>query len=770
MPATTAQQDLPAKIEEEAPSLDHETPASANPSRPVSSYAFPDFNPPSSRPPSSYNSQEQHPTFSLFPKPRAFTSRPTRGSKPPVAFRTRSSSCLLDEYFAQPKRRGTWHDTDELNDTGEPVQRHNIRDMERETIAELVDFLRNHAPPPENFMSIPDDDGDNADRGRWLKLQPFTNRRSKSAPKASKPLKLPDSAVAGRTIGGHRHIAISIPIEHSPFGSNPSSQYPVYGKDGEPHTEPDAVMRFTDSNGMVTVLRRVSESQESVTGNTSPQKIHRPVSVTAEPLRSPVSRSQSLNGPRDYATASLPPTPLTHSRSCHLDSKTGGDAAAKARRGTSPTPGPTPAEAPVATKASAAPGRPRPMPRRWSALAIANQGQVESIDGIMYGRRRQPASATVQQPVSGAGTCSGGLGSSTGPSSGSNKARTKANVAKVVPTIKVSSNRDSIMDWQGQVHDPVAEETEGRTSTETPSLSRRSCDSRQSRKEKVRQRKKRDIEASRASWGRKKAGADDASLGRSSMVSEASHDVKGDHESDHTEGSRSTLGGSPSLTPVIIVADLKPSSPPSPTAIASPIKSNFGPPLVHRGRSPARSFEDRTFLSTRPDYRHASLAIRSTVSPARFKHVSPDRRAYEERLSEIEQRMRKLESHGDVWMKSVAPILDTLNRTLAGFQDEQQALCLEEEKEKQRIKTGGEEEEVKKPNRVILPRKKLTRRSTLNEKMLLDLRRIEKGEVEIIKDGSGLESVMRELQQTSAACSPVRRDESLQGAKPGIAI
>ncbi|MBE3049483.1 hypothetical protein IMZ48_44690 [Candidatus Bathyarchaeota archaeon] len=768
MASSATQQDLPARIEVEAFQPDDETPASACASRPTSSYPFPDFNPPSSRPASSYQPRDPTTTFSLFPKPRTSTPRLRHGSKPPVAFRTRSSSNLLDEFFAQPKRRGPWHDTNthgtdthdtdthdaemhdaEMHDTDtdELAQRQEIGDMDRQTIRELVDFLRNQAPPPENFMSIPDDPDAEDDRGRWLKLKPFGNHRSRSAPKTSKPLHLPDSAVAGRTIGGHRHIAISIPVEHSPFGLNPTSQYPVY--DEGANADPDSVLRFTDSNGMVTVLRTVAESQEYPVTDSSSQKFRRPVSVTHEPLMTPVSRSQSLHDPshiRDYSTASLPPTPLSHSRSCHLDSRSRGEEAGESRRARSPT-CPGSGGTPVSATAGSTPGR-RPMPRRWSVFPAGNRGPAESIDGIMYGQRRQPANATASPPIGRAASYSGRPSTSTGASNGGKKTAAKAHAAKVVPKIKVSSGRNSIADWRGQVRDAVAGQgAKGREPLESPPLSGKSTDSRQSRKDKVRQRKKRDIEASRVSWGRKKAGPEDDSLRRSSSTtrSEASR-LKADHESDHTgSGSRSTEARGPSVTPVIVVADVKPS-----------------PPLTPRGRSTARGFQDRALLTTRTDYNQATLAVRSAVSPGRLQPVSADRAAYEGRLREVEQRMKTLESSGDVWMKSMVPMLDNLNRTLAGLQEERKRVGESEERAKMQEK---EKEETPK---VVLPMRKLTRRSTINEKMLLDLTRIEKGEVEVIKDGSGLESVMRELQATSRDPSP--NETSHRKRETGVAI
>lgn len=671
---------------------------------------------------------------------------------------------MLDDFFAHPERRAGWHDTNAL------ARHRQIMDMDRQTIGELVDFLRNQEPPPDNFMSIPDNLDDADDRGRWLKLKPFASRRSKSAPKRPKPLRLPDSAVAGRTIGGHRHIAISIPIEHSPFGTNPPSQYPVYNKDGEKTTETEPVMRFTDSNGVVTVLKTVSESQESPASDAFSQKSRWPVSVTNESSRTSASQAQSLNEPReghtqDYSTASLPPTPLAHSRSCHLDSGPGTNNVGGLKRSRSPM-------NPRSERTPLNPARPRPMPRRWSVFPTVNRGPSESIDGVMYGQRHHPANSTAAPPICGAASYTGRPRSNTGTSIGSNKAGMKADAAKAVPMIKVSTGRDSVMDWQGQVRDAFArQEAEGRKRAEEPPLSGVS-ESRASRRERVRQRKKRDIAASRASWGRRKGVTDEESMRRcSSTTLRETSPAKADHDCDNTDSaSRSAVAPSPSLSPVIVVADVKPSPPPpvSPalsTPVSAPVRSTFTPPLTPRGRSPARSLQDGPFLTAGRAYRQPSPAVRSSISPGRIQPVSPARRAYEERLREIEQRMKDLESSGDVWVKSMVPILDNFNRTLVKLQEDRKLLGEDEEGK------DDQETQVKiRPSKPILPMPRLTRRSTLNEKMLLDLRRIEKGEVDIIKDGSGLESVMRELQATSRDCAPRMSDTPFGKEKTGVAI
>ncbi|KAK3311374.1 uncharacterized protein B0T15DRAFT_507942 [Chaetomium strumarium] len=85
---------------------------------------------------------------------------------------------------------------------------------ERGTTKELADFIRNTTPPPSNFMSTPSpSEEEHGKKSRRLPLWPFRKKTEKEEKKRF--IKLPDSAVAGMTIGGHRHIAISIPVEYA---------------------------------------------------------------------------------------------------------------------------------------------------------------------------------------------------------------------------------------------------------------------------------------------------------------------------------------------------------------------------------------------------------------------------------------------------------------------------------------------------------------------------------------------------------------------------
>lgn len=147
---------------------------------------------------------------------------------------------------------------------------------DHEAIRELTNFLRNVTPPPSNLMSVPSPTTTTLSSmssirrrkagtktGTLMKMVRLFRRSSKKkqqkkllrrpssrmkrgsasppglkrspAKRGRRPprIKLPDTAVAGRTIDGHRHIAISIPIEHAHLGPE-SSRYgspsPVIGR------------------------------------------------------------------------------------------------------------------------------------------------------------------------------------------------------------------------------------------------------------------------------------------------------------------------------------------------------------------------------------------------------------------------------------------------------------------------------------------------------------------------------------------------------------
>ncbi|KAJ4246232.1 hypothetical protein NW757_009685 [Fusarium falciforme] len=236
------------------------------------------------------------------PQPQLSSTTPAARTRP----RAKSASNLL----TRPSQDVEFHD-DTLLDQQDPEDR-------QDGLAELIDFLRNHAPPSGNFMSIPDDISDE-DRGRWYRLRKLGRRRSsRSLSKTPQTIRLPDSAVSGITIGGHRHIAISIPLDASPFGRTPRSQYPVYQhRSVKPLTSRYAPTRAVlNDKGVVTVLRTVTEDRESSStspaSSQSPASVNhqRPQSTTLGRAYSPGAINSSSHGDTsEYFNVHIPATP-----------------------------------------------------------------------------------------------------------------------------------------------------------------------------------------------------------------------------------------------------------------------------------------------------------------------------------------------------------------------------------------------------------------------------------------------------------------------------
>ncbi|KAG4429074.1 hypothetical protein IFR05_015441 [Cadophora sp. M221] len=136
----------------------------------------------------------------------------------------------------------------------------------RESMKALSDFLMTREPPPNNFMSIPSDDEKSLTTLKRTAFRLF-GKQKKTATKPPRLLQLPDSAVSAQTRSGARHIAISIPMEHDHL-SIPIHLQPPNPLRSHPLTKID--------RGAVTVLKSVAErpsrdgTQDIGTGRQSP--------------------------------------------------------------------------------------------------------------------------------------------------------------------------------------------------------------------------------------------------------------------------------------------------------------------------------------------------------------------------------------------------------------------------------------------------------------------------------------------------------------------
>ncbi|KAI1339310.1 hypothetical protein F5Y15DRAFT_383926 [Xylariaceae sp. FL0016] len=167
---------------------------------------------------------------------------------------------------------------------------------------ELIQLL-NQPPPPGNHMSIPDQISSSSEDDKWKKFKiKVLRKRPKSHKHRPPTIKLPDSAVAARTTGGHRHIAISIPLEHSHMAPLENSQYPVYESmtaDFQREIESRlGALRNSIPGRPTGVLKPVAEDQESTS------------SISLSPRAPPyVDRTTVLSAPlqRRHTVSLIPP-------------------------------------------------------------------------------------------------------------------------------------------------------------------------------------------------------------------------------------------------------------------------------------------------------------------------------------------------------------------------------------------------------------------------------------------------------------------------------
>ncbi|KAI1261531.1 hypothetical protein F5Y18DRAFT_431117 [Xylariaceae sp. FL1019] len=133
---------------------------------------------------------------------------------------------------------------------------------------DLIQFLKK-PPPPSNYMSLPDSFSSSSEDDKWHKLKHKVLRQQRKTRRHRPPtIRLPDSAVAATTIGGHRHIAISIPLQYSHLAALSAPQYPIYDSI-EAAFQREVESRFgswraSPSDRIVTVLNPVAEDRESL--------------------------------------------------------------------------------------------------------------------------------------------------------------------------------------------------------------------------------------------------------------------------------------------------------------------------------------------------------------------------------------------------------------------------------------------------------------------------------------------------------------------------
>ena len=557
---------------------------------------------------------------SLDPSSSFPSSRPRRHTsldatqRPGQVYRARSASNILDSTDDFHKR---------LYDPQFAPHLQRPPTSKQDGLADLVHFLKNQAPPSDNFMSIPDEGADE-ERRRWLKWVKLA-KRNKPQPRAPPQIRLPDTAVSGTTIGGHRHIAITIPFEALPMGESPRSQYPVYkhGLGGErPSTSP--VRTVVNEKGVVTVLKTVNEDREG-----SMLSSHRP-SSSSYSQSSSVPRTASRGGRQSiHGFFTAPP-----SRGSMANAHEQAYSARTAHQGNSA------------------------FPARGSSMMNRSLHQHISLDGLLS----QPGTA---------GSPPAKEGSSNTP--GAQATKKDDQLLKPKKSVKVKPTPVAV---DGTPTDKAIDgDMSGDDAPPTPM-------STASRKERVRDRKRRDIEALKSAKQKKEHGEEHADTESRCQFSPVRVVVNWEPDEPSAElpltpsqpDSSQPSGTKEEFTTLPLpLKDAQPTPPLSPLTPAKKHNNLDRTSLSRRREWKATREQERRSKETRAAVRQRAreLATGRTDdlddSPQTLdKEILRLYEAYREhRFRDMERRVRRLERNGDVWLRALVPVLDNLNHNIA---------------------------------------------------------------------------------------------------------
>lgn len=523
----------------------------------------------------------------------------------------------------------------------------------------LIEFLHS-TPPPENYMSIPDNYSTSSSEDRkWSKLSVFGSKKRKGKRKRRPPtIKLPDSAVAATTTGGHRHIAISIPFEHSHFGPISPTQYSVYDSLGadfarEMETRLETMRTFGSGRGVVTVLKPVAEDGESSSsGQTMPTMISSGQPGPRSPPRIPLRR-HSMGSPHGERKSSARGMARSYSVQDHR-----AEVIAK----------PEPAARDVETPTSQL----EDVSSRFESTVATPSTPTKPIFPS-----RQSNKNTSRRSVTGA-SIDKIINHGVSPSQ-SVKRGARSLVAESVSTQASESKT---------VHVPIVIRPPGWVVTDSPAKDHvpkppplkvdRSVqtddtfaihptkDHAKSRKERVRERKQRDILSSRHGYIYSR----DEKLSPESSTSEPFSDI-----------SATSSPTRPNPTPIDVAIDVLTGSPSSmsqtsPTyarctskAPSTPSTSPSTPSsvMMDLDRTPSRLLREQ--MAERNARYAAKIADEHKGSPKRssrreFVHRFRYETLKDDHIRDMERRVRRLERNGEKWLQSMVPLMETLNKLL----------------------------------------------------------------------------------------------------------
>jgi hypothetical protein len=535
---------------------------------------------------------------------------------------------------------------------------------------DLIEILRSKTPPPGNYMSIPEYPTER--QSRWARFRKL-RRRSRSAPNPI-PIRLPDSAVAGTTIGGHRHIAISIPLQYTYFdhdlpSKSPPPQLPAL-LPREPckttHTSRGHVRTFVNDKGMVAVLRPVQEDGESQLSSAHSFVARPPLSFPLGirganlPISPPQSRKGSANEEYRQSHHSSIQPPLGYGQI------TPGEDRLRFS-------GETSLNGYIPRLPPRSPSRPVYPVRKSSARNGINPDISASMNGLMANSLGNPNGPFSNTPISynqphrtsvmSEQSAVGSFGSFGTEAVYADAQTARRYTSGPVVIQETRSRRQSSATELSIADHPQTSSSPPGESALPPSrdviVEEVVTDHRKRRRERVRERVKRDMGASKTVKDNQSNITSDATVAEPSCS-------PGDSKKNITDSTSAHMT--------------------SPDFASCSQSSDPTPPQSLRGLSPRESIPfDRTSLSRRREWRtelehsHERREMGDTFAYRQIKIAMEAASAAEQserrmrkkidaihdvRIRDLERRMRRLERNSDLYMRALLPILASLNQTL----------------------------------------------------------------------------------------------------------
>ncbi|KAL7930321.1 hypothetical protein V8C35DRAFT_324380 [Trichoderma chlorosporum] len=518
-------------------------------------------------------------------------------------------------------------------------------------------FLKNHEPPSSSYMSVPFAHADDKGESKWSKFMAM-KRRSKSVPRPPQNIQLPDSAVSGVTIGGHRHIAISIPLEAMPFASDSTAQNPtnasnrtntrVGGVRNEYATLPRnfAVQTYSQDNGTVTVFPAAADEAP-------------PLPKAPSTQRSSILSQQSISSSLEERSSHTQSTTGSHykssSQSTGYSTEGSAGASVKSKAKNKPTGYvsifPKITDPPYINEQGMVVWGSQKTPTRPNSQQRAPRPSSMVVASTHTQRHRHPAhSASIDgllSVVKDAETAQDGYSKKPlpkPPGKGDSRAKQQYKPSIGFPSPITEELTDgSSRSTKRSVRRAVSAQSMLAVDKELPSRPS-TAGSIQSRREKVRDKKRRDMEAAKAFKELQR---------RKSEGGEQSHNST-DAQEEMERPQTSSLN---TLIPIVVVVDLQP-SPGLPEAKSA--KEAFPLPSPTRTVPPS---PDRSQMRLSRDM-DSELYLQHKRNLMDKQILRLYDSYHENRLRDVERRIRRLERNGDVWLRALVPVLDDMSRNI----------------------------------------------------------------------------------------------------------